>query len=158
VGQSREPVTIAEARMRPLVFGLALWFASGCSGNSHASLCPKHIETPVYPTLARQTRITGKIMLTVTIGARGNVTNVEASTNDPLRQKFPILQKSAIENMQRWTFAKPPLAPYRQTIEYDYIIDESLPPQADASTVITKVSYDLPERVTIAMNTMTVNW
>lgn len=144
--------------VRPLLFGFVLWFASGCSGNSHAPLCAKHIETPVYPTLARQTRITGKIMLTVTIGAGGNVTNVEASTNDPLRQKFPILQKNAIENMQHWTFAKPPFAPYQQTVEYDYGIDESLPLQVDASTVITKVSYDLPERVSIAMNAMAVQW
>jgi TonB family protein len=144
--------------MRPIVFGLALWLATGCSGNSRVPLCPRHIETPLYPVLARQTRITGKITLTVTIDADGSVKNVEASTNDPLRQKNPILQKSAVENMQHWTFAKPRLAPYQQTIEYDYIIDESLPLQADASTVITKVSYDLPERVSIAMNAMAVQW
>jgi TonB family protein len=140
------------------LFGMALWLVGGCSLNSHPPLCPRHIETPIYPSLARQVRITGKITLTVTMDADGTVKNVEASTNDPRREKFPILQKSAIENMQHWTFARPPFAPYQQMSEYDYIIDESLPPQVAASTVTTKVSYDLPERVSIAMNAMTVNW
>jgi hypothetical protein len=40
--------------------------------------------------------------------------------------------------------AKPPLAPYKQTIVYDYEIDESVPLDGP-----TQVTFDLPERVTI---------
>jgi hypothetical protein len=105
--------------------------------------------------LARQTLITGKISLTVTVDANGEVKNVEATTDNPVRREAqqPLLQ-SSVENMQHWTFAKPSSAPYTQVIVYDYEIDRTLPPSGGPASLplITKVVVDLPDRVKILMN------
>lgn len=57
---------------------------------------------------------------------------------------MPLLEIGAISNIRHWTFTKPPFAPYKQTIVYDYQIDDSLPLDGP-----TKVVFDLPDRVTI---------
>jgi TonB-like protein len=131
-----------------------LCFLAGCSGRTQHFLCPRHIETPGFPPLARTVHVTGKITLTVTIGANGDVTNVDATADNPLQQAHPLLQKFAVENMKRWTFTKPPSAPYSQTMIYDYEFDPSLPGEGGPSSLppITKVDFDLPDRVTILAN------
>ncbi|MHB8527240.1 MAG: energy transducer TonB [Candidatus Acidiferrales bacterium] len=138
--------------MRPITFGfLLLWLAGACPAQSQQALCPRHIETPSFPWIARTAHLFGKVTLTVTVNAEGNVTDVEAASNDPASHVFPLLQKSAMENLRHWTFAKPPTAPYSDTIVYDYEIDASLPPD-DGQHPITKVTFDLPSRVTILTN------
>ncbi len=123
-------------------------------GQNDKPLCPKHIETPDYPAIARTAHVTGKFTLTVTINADGKVTHVEAITDNPLAQAHPLLQKYAIANMEQWTFAKPPYAPYTQAIVYDYELDPTLPPSGGPHglPVKTKVNFDLPDRVTILTN------
>lgn len=44
-------------------------------------LCPRHIETPLYPLPVRVAHVQGKVALSVTIGADGKVMDAEA-TND----------------------------------------------------------------------------
>ena len=97
--------------------------------------------------------------LTVTIDANGSVKHVEAATDNPVAQAHPLLQKYAIENMQQWTFAKPPSAPYTQVIVYDYEFDETLPSSGGPSSlpVISRVKFDLPDRVTILTNVMFID-
>ena len=138
---------------------ILLCVAVGCSGQSHEALCPRHIETPSYPPLARAAHVTGMYTLTVTIDADGSVKHVEAATDNPVAQKHPLLQKYAIENMQQWTFAKPPSPPYTQVIVYDYEFDETLPPSGGPSRLpaISKVKFDLPDRVTILTNLMIID-
>jgi hypothetical protein len=99
--------------------------------------------------------LTGKITLTVTIEADGNVEHVEATTDNPVQHGHPILQEHAIENMRHWTFAKPPSAPCTLIIVYDYEFDTALPPAGGPhwSPSITKVKFDLPDHVTILTNT-----
>ena len=77
----------------------------------------------------------------MTIDADGNVHDAEA-TND--EKSVTLLKLSTISNIRHWTFMKPPFAPYKQTIVYDYKIDDSLPPDGP-----TNVTFDLPDRVTI---------
>ncbi len=142
--------------MRAKMFGcLMLWMAGTCFGQEAMPLCPRHIETPDYPPIGRTAHITGKITLTVTIDADGNVQHVEATTDNPVLQAHPLLQSHAIENMQHWTFAKPPSAPYTLAIIYDYEFDTALPPAGGpySSPSITKVKFDLPDHVTILTNT-----
>jgi hypothetical protein len=138
------------------VFACLLFFIGpACFSQFQQSLCPKHIETPQYPMLARQTLITGKISLTVTVDANGGVKNVEATTDNPARRGAQqLLLQSSVENMQHWTFAKPSSAPYTQVIVYDYEIDRTLPPSGGPTSLplITKVVVDLPDRVKILMN------
>ena len=128
--------------------------AAACFGQIQEGLCPKHIETPQYPTLARQAHVTGKITLTVTADADGKVKHVEAVTDNPVQRAQPLLQNSAVENMQHWTFAKPSFAPYTQVIVFDYEYDSTLPPSGGPSSLasITKVTIDLPDRVNILIN------
>jgi TonB family protein len=140
-------------------FGCLLFFmAAACFGQIQGRLCPKHIETPQYPTVARQTRVTGKITLTVTVDADGIVKNVEAVTDNPVQRAQLLLQSSAVENMQHWTFAKPSSAPYTQVIVYDYEIDPTLRSSGGPSSLpsITKVTIDLPDHVKILINNIII--
>jgi TonB family protein len=138
--------------MRGTALGFLLLCGAGlCFGQEQQALCPRHIEVPTFPPIARAAHVTGKITLTLTIDADGNVRNVEATADNPVMQAHPLLQKFAVENMQHWTFAKPPSVPYTETIVYDYEFDPSLPADGGANP-ITKVTFDLPNRVTILTN------
>ncbi len=122
-------------------------------------LCPRHIESPGYPPIARTAHVTGKITLTITIDADGNVVHVDAPTDNPLKAPYSLLHKYAAENIQRWTFANPPSAPYTQTIVYDYEFDPALPAAGGKHSfpTVTKTTFDLPDRVTITTNLEILN-
>ena len=139
--------------MKKLTFGCLLFcLATVCFGQQQDALCPRHIETPTYPPIARAAFVSGKITLTITIDADGTVKHVEAAADNP---DAKMLQKFAAENLRHWTFAKPPSAPYTEVVVYDYEIDPA-PPVAGA-TPITKVTFDLPDRVTIWTNQLPIN-
>ena len=127
---------------------LSLCGAAACFAQAPVALCPKHIETPSYPPIGRTAHATGTVVLALTIDSEGNVTDAKV-TNDS--KSIAPLEPGAIDNIRRWTFAKPPAAPYFQTIVYDYALDVSLPGD-DGSHPIVKVSFDLPDRVTISAN------
>lgn len=90
-------------------------------------------------------------MLSVTIDVDGHVIEAKATNRG---NWVPLLGKSAIDNVRRWTFARPPTAGYREKIVYDYEFDPSLPlaDGTSSSPAITKVTFDLPDRVTIVSN------
>jgi TonB family protein len=141
--------------VKQIALGCLLLFSpAACFGQGAEALCPRHIEAPDYPPIARAAHVMGKIMLTVTIDSEGKVENVDAIAEDPHERAHPILQPYAIENMRRWTFAKPPAAPYVETIVYDYELDEDLPAEGGPSKLpaITKVNFDLPDHVTVLTN------
>ena len=127
---------------------LLLWLAGVCLAQDREPLCPRHIETPTYPQFGRTAHLTGKVVLLVTVDENGNVTDAIAANNDKWVAVFKV---SAIDNIRHWTFAKPPTAPYTETIVFDYEFDESLPGD-DGSNRIIKVTFDLPDRVTILTN------
>ena len=129
---------------------LLLCLACGCLGQTtQQALCPKHVETPAYPPIGVTAHLTGKVILTLTLDADGKVSEVKVANED--EQKVGILEQSAIDNIRLWTFAKPPSAPYMQTITYNYEFDDSLPGD-DGNHPIRKVTFDLPDRVTMATN------
>ena len=86
--------------------------------------------------------------------AEGKVQHVAATPAKPNQRAYQLLQDSAIENVQHWTFVKPPTAPYTEVIAYDYEDDPSLPSSRGAKRmpVITKVLFDLPDHVRILTN------
>jgi len=129
----------------PALMCLVICCAMPCFAQSQQPLPPRHIETPHFPPAARAANITGSVSLSVTIDADGHVMKVEAMTGPKL------LQTAAAENLQHWAFAKPPTAPYEETITYDYEFDDSLPGN-DGTTAITNVNFDLPDHVTILAN------
>jgi TonB family protein len=131
---------------------LSFWLACSCVAQTQEAVCPKHIETPGYPPIARTAHVTGKVILKLTIDADGRVSDVEVvNEND---KGVGLLKLGAINNVRLWSFAKPPTAPYTQTMVYDYELDDSLPGEGGPSALpaIIKVTYDLPERLTVSAN------
>jgi TonB family protein len=139
--------------MRVVMLGCMILLMAGSSWGQ--TLCPSHIETPVYPPAALAARVQSKVTLKVTINGDGKVTNVEPA-GDPAKQAAPVLQKSAIDNIQRWTFEKPASDSVTQIIVYEYKFDDTLPVN-DNHNPITKVMIDLPNHVTILANEMVLN-
>jgi TonB family protein len=129
------------------------------------SIFPQHIETPEYPPLGRTAQLMGNVTLVVTIDEHGHVQNAEAAADSSVHQAHPLLQKYAIENVRHWTFEKPPSAPYSETIVYDFEFDASLPDRGRPTKSrghcytpsLSKVTFDLPERVTILTNLEILN-
>lgn len=150
---------------RVAVISLMIWLFGGFSAPSQTPLFPRHIEPPEYPPIARTAHLMGKVTLTVTIDEHGNVQNAEAARDNSTQQAHLVLQKYAIENVRHWTFEKPPSAPYSETIVYDFEFDPSLPDQGSPTKPhghcytpsISKVTFDLPERVTILANLEILN-
>jgi hypothetical protein len=129
-----------------------LWLAGASFGQGQEALCPRHIETPDYPPIARTALVSGKVTLTVTIDQDGNVKSAEAATGESMTQAYATLRKYAAENMLQWTLANPTSSPQAQTFVYGYELDLCLPPEGGKKSMpaITRVSFDLPNRVTIA--------
>jgi len=137
-------------RLSSMVAAAVLSVAGSCLAQTSPALCPRHMETPEYPIIARFAGISGKVVLRVTIGADGSVIKAAAIEAKPIQ----MLDDSAIANIRQWTFAKPPKAPYVETIVYDFEFDHSLPAEGGEGhyPAITKVSFDLPDRVTVRTN------
>ncbi|HTQ96926.1 MAG TPA: energy transducer TonB, partial [Candidatus Acidoferrum sp.] len=77
---------------------LLCMFAVPCLSQTQLAICPKHIESPTYPLLARQTRLMGEVTLSVTVDADGRVQHVTALPGDEKRQAHKLLRDSAVEN------------------------------------------------------------
>lgn len=137
--------------MKRICVALLFWASASCMGQT---VCPKHIETPAYPPVAAAARVQAKVTLRVTLDGEGNVTKAEVA-DDLAHRANRILQESAIDNIRRWTFEKPPSAPFTLVIVYEYRMDGSLP--VNNHNPITKVNIDLPDHVTIFHNEMVVN-
>ncbi len=133
---------------------LWLCLAYSCFGQPQEMLCPRHIETPAYPSVAKTAHITGKVILTFTLDANGKVTDAKVVNEDD--KWVGLLKSAATDNIRLWIFAKPPAAPYMQTIVYDFKLDDSLPGD-DGDHPIVKITFDLPDRVTISANARLVD-
>jgi Gram-negative bacterial TonB protein C-terminal len=104
--------------------------------------------------LARQVRLMGEVTLSVTVDADGKVQHVTALPGEAKRQAHKLLRDSAIENIQHWTFSKPPTPQYTEVIVHEYEDDPSLPPSGGPKRlpVLTKVVFDLPDHVRVLTN------
>lgn len=119
------------------------------------TLRPRYIETTTYPASARVARIQGRVTLKVTIDKDGTVQHVELAHPMAYRTQ-PVLQQSAIDNMRHWKFDRPASAPATLTVIYEYKFDGSLPVN-DHCNPITKMEFDLPNRVIVLSNELAVN-
>lgn len=101
----------------------------------------------------------GEVRLSVTIDVEGRVQHVAAMTGKPNEHVAKLLQDSAIENMWHWIFDKPPFAPYTEVVVYSYEVDLSLPASGGSQNLpeITKIVFDLPDRVRIVRNAPVLN-
>jgi TonB family protein len=118
----------------PTLLALALAFF----GEDPPPVWPKHIEAPSYPQIARTAHVSGEVIVEVTLDADGKVTQALVVRGSPL------LGRSARDNAQGWIFSKPE-SPHTQRLIYDYKIDDA----SKNDTLPPKVTFDLPDRVTI---------
>jgi TonB family protein len=125
-------------------------------GQTQQSLCPKHIETPTYSLIARTAHVSGTVVLTLTINADGKVSDVKVTNED--EPSVSLLKRSAVDNIRLWTFTKPQSAPFKQNVTYDFQLDDKLPLAGlNNYPLVTLVTYDLPDRVTIRANNRVVD-
>ena len=132
--------------MKTWVFlAIALTLAVPCFGQEPLKLCPRHIEQQVYPPLARTAHLVGKISVAMTIDAEGEVIYAKAVTDgqDPFDTGIRVLNSASERNALRWTFEKPPRAPYEQTIVFEYKMDTT------RHGFVTDVTFDFPDHVTL---------
>lgn len=139
--------------MKKLMFSGCFPFllALSCMSQTQQSLCPKHIETPTYSSIAKTAHVSGTVVLALTIDADGKVSDAKVMNGDEPFAK--LLGLGAVANVRLWTFAKPQSAPFKQSITYDFRLDDKLPlAGVDDNPDVTFVTYDLPDRVTIRAN------
>jgi Gram-negative bacterial TonB protein C-terminal len=134
---------------------LPFLLALSCMSQTQQPLCPKHIETPTNSSIARTAHVSGTVVMTLTIDADGKVSHVKVTNEN--EQFVKLLERTAITNIHLWTFAKPPSAPFKQSIAYDFRLDDKLPPASNDNPIVTYVTYDLPNRVTIRTNGSVIN-
>jgi hypothetical protein len=136
---------------------------SGDTDEIHALLSPtptqeekqpiiyvRHLEPPRgYPSLARQARLAGTIMIRLTIAADGTVLSTESWPGDRDTTGFPILRSDAEKLVRKWTFGCvgcPPNSPFEHTIKFKYWLDnEDILPD-------NWITMDLPDEVRITAN------
>lgn len=86
---------------------------SAALGQDSPNVLPKVVQhaQPIYPPLARQTRIQGDVRITLAIDGE-SVTNVEAVAGHPL------LRKAAEDNVRTWKFAPHSASSFVVTFRY----------------------------------------
>jgi TonB family protein len=92
----------------------------------------KHVELPHYPPLARQTRVSGTVVMKLMIAADGTVLSVEpvsSSDTKNIQQLLDMFRDDAQRTIKTWTFGCagcPPNAPYEHVIKFNYRQDDSM--------------------------------
>jgi hypothetical protein len=107
----------------------------------------KHLEPPLhYPPLARQTRLSGTIVMKLRIGADGAVLAIESSPGDSRTTGFTIFRADAEKIVKTWTFGCvgcPPDDPFEHTLKFHYTLDDQDVVQDN------RVIMNLPDELTI---------
>lgn len=107
----------------------------------------KHLEPPLhYPALARQTRLSGTIVMKLKIGADGTVLAIESSPGDSRTTGFAILRDDAEKTVKTWTFGCvgcPADVSFEHTLKFHYTLDDQNVIQDN------RVIMNLPDELTI---------
>lgn len=97
----------------------------------HPDLRLEHADVPMYPLLARTARISGTVMVEVTV-KKGRVTKTEVKSGPP------VLARAAVGNIESWRFHPLVNATFTTTFVYRLESSKSLDPQN------SKVELELP--------------
>jgi hypothetical protein len=115
----------------------------------------KHLEPPLhYPPLARQTRLSGTIVMRLKVGADNAVLAIESSPGDSRTAGFGILRDDAEKIVKTWTFGCagcPPDVPFEHTLRFHYRMDDQDVVQDN------RVIMNLPDELTIYTTTVVIN-
>src|SRR5271170_8132371 len=74
---------------------LPFLLAFPCMSQTQESLCPKHIETPEYASIARTAHISGVVVMTLTIDAEGKVSDVKVRSESDTRVSLSQAHRDA---------------------------------------------------------------
>jgi TonB family protein len=97
---------------------------------------PVHVESLIYPPLARQARISGDAVLKAQIGSDGRVPSPIGISGHPL------LLQAAKDNLKKWKFQS---GEYQETeITYHFKLTEP-----SSGYTQTECAFDLPDSVTV---------
>jgi TonB family protein len=111
----------------------------------------KHLGLPHYPSLPRQTRVSGTVVMKLMIAADGTVLSVKSvSSSDTknIQQLLDMFRDDAERTIKTWTFGCadcPPDAPYEHVIKFNYKQDDSMHFDEPDRFVM-----DLPDEVVIS--------
>jgi hypothetical protein len=100
-----------------------------------------HLEAPSYNNVARFARLQGDVTVAVTVGSDGSVSSATATGTSS-----PLLRAEAERNIRTWIFQ----TGENQVLEVHYIYSLGLPTVENNPPA--KVTFDLPERVTVVSN------
>jgi TonB family protein len=93
-----------------------------------------HRVDPVYPPIARAARITGAVVLNITVGAKGTVESIKVVSGPPM------LQQAALDCVKQWTFkpfnkdGSPGEASGKLTINFDLGKDNPTPQEDEIAS------------------------
>jgi TonB family protein len=105
---------------------------------------PIHVESLIYPQLARQARITGDAVLVAHIGSDGTV-------SIPIRKSgHPLLLQVAEDNLKKWRFQRG--QDQEMEITYHFKLKEW-----SSDSAQTECIFDLPDSVTISSHPPTAD-
>ena len=119
----------------PLLFAMSAFLCA----DEPQTILPKHIQAPSYPVIAKNARIEGEVEVVVTLDSDGKV-------SDALAVGVPnVLHRSSVESVRLWTFDRPPMAPFKESVFCDYKLNAARKNAPSEPLVL----FDLPNRVTI---------
>jgi TonB family protein len=122
--------------MRTLTF-VALLLSTALPSFCQDNLCVLALESPDYPTLARQAQIEGVVEVEVVVAEDGHVISAKPVSGHKL------LRQVAQENLKTWTFTR---GSHR---EFDVTYQFQLQEPKVSYLPVTRVQFDLPNRVTL---------
>jgi TonB family protein len=101
-----------------IMLSVLLAVVAGASTQESAEVLPKVVQhtEPMYPPLARQTRIQGEVRVKITTDGE-SVRDAEAETGHPL------LRKAAEDNVRTWKFVSHTPGTFHVTFRYELLSD-----------------------------------
>jgi TonB family protein len=104
-------------------------------------LFPVHVESPLYPSLARMARIQGDIVVSALVGTDGHVIGVPNAPSG-----HPLLAKAAEENIKTWRFQSGVEGEVKITYHFKM---QGKPTYGYPETIC---EFDFPDSITIITN------
>jgi hypothetical protein len=122
-----------------LVLSVLLAAVAGASAQESPEVLPKVVQhtEPMYPPLARQTRLQGDVRVKVTTDGE-SVRDAEAETGHPL------LRKAAEDNARTWKFVAHTPGTFQVTFRYK-LLSDSVDVEFLESPAIVKIEASPPE-------------
>ncbi len=110
---------------------------------SQGATCVRHLIPPEYPELARQSQITGTVVVRAKIDGNGRVISTSIADSTGADRPHKLLEQAADQNLRKWRFS--PGEPKTLDVTYEFRLEK---PDA-LNSPVPNIEFDLPARVTI---------